>query len=310
MTVGTGMGLNVNVLPSAGGNLPCDATQGCTESSYGAVLFLDGATVLGTAAVTANFNTAPAQFRASLSWIPTTTGARTITAQYLGTTPNAPSSVSASVTVNPAAATTTTWVVTPPATMTVGTGMGLNVNVLPSAGGNLPCDATLNCSATSYGSVRFLDGATVLGTAAVTANFNTAPAQFRASLSWVPTTTGSRTVTAQYLGTTPNAPSSVSASVTVNPAAATTTTWVVTPPATMTVGTGMGLNVNVLPSAGGNLPCDATLGCTAANTYGSVRFLDGATVLGTASVTANFNTARSEERRVGKECRSRWSPYH
>ena len=23
-----------------------------------------------------------------------------------------------------------------------------------------------------------------------------------------------------------------------------------------------------------------------------------------------FSTARSEERRVGKECRSRWSPYH
>ena len=23
-----------------------------------------------------------------------------------------------------------------------------------------------------------------------------------------------------------------------------------------------------------------------------------------------FGTARSEERRVGKECRSRWSPYH
>ena len=23
-----------------------------------------------------------------------------------------------------------------------------------------------------------------------------------------------------------------------------------------------------------------------------------------------LNTARSEERRVGKECRSRWSPYH
>ena len=23
-----------------------------------------------------------------------------------------------------------------------------------------------------------------------------------------------------------------------------------------------------------------------------------------------FDTARSEERRVGKECRSRWSPYH
>ena len=24
----------------------------------------------------------------------------------------------------------------------------------------------------------------------------------------------------------------------------------------------------------------------------------------------NFNVTRSEERRVGKECRSRWSPYH
>ena len=24
----------------------------------------------------------------------------------------------------------------------------------------------------------------------------------------------------------------------------------------------------------------------------------------------DFNTYRSEERRVGKECRSRWSPYH
>ena len=27
-------------------------------------------------------------------------------------------------------------------------------------------------------------------------------------------------------------------------------------------------------------------------------------------VQADFCTTRSEERRVGKECRSRWSPYH
>ena len=27
-------------------------------------------------------------------------------------------------------------------------------------------------------------------------------------------------------------------------------------------------------------------------------------------VWSNFGTDRSEERRVGKECRSRWSPYH
>ena len=28
------------------------------------------------------------------------------------------------------------------------------------------------------------------------------------------------------------------------------------------------------------------------------------------SVCHIFNSSRSEERRVGKECRSRWSPYH
>ena len=28
------------------------------------------------------------------------------------------------------------------------------------------------------------------------------------------------------------------------------------------------------------------------------------------SVNANVHRGRSEERRVGKECRSRWSPYH
>nr|WP_256624972.1 hypothetical protein [Enterococcus faecium] len=28
------------------------------------------------------------------------------------------------------------------------------------------------------------------------------------------------------------------------------------------------------------------------------------------NITEWFTTTRSEERRVGKECRSRWSPYH
>ena len=30
----------------------------------------------------------------------------------------------------------------------------------------------------------------------------------------------------------------------------------------------------------------------------------------TAVVNGQFKEVRSEERRVGKECRSRWSPYH
>ena len=40
-------------------------------------------------------------------------------------------------------------------------------------------------------------------------------------------------------------------------------------------------------------------------------FVDGATLL-TIAVLSYFGKIddRSEERRVGKECRSRWSPYH
>ena len=30
----------------------------------------------------------------------------------------------------------------------------------------------------------------------------------------------------------------------------------------------------------------------------------------TTKSTKSVNSTRSEERRVGKECRSRWSPYH
>ena len=37
--------------------------------------------------------------------------------------------------------------------------------------------------------------------------------------------------------------------------------------------------------------------------------LKGKDLLGCAQ-TGTGKTARSEERRVGKECRSRWSPYH
>ena len=34
------------------------------------------------------------------------------------------------------------------------------------------------------------------------------------------------------------------------------------------------------------------------------------TGLGTVNPLGNTAADRSEERRVGKECRSRWSPYH
>src|SRR5256886_5277763 len=39
-------------------------------------------------------------------------------------------------------------------------------------------------------------------------------------------------------------------------------------------------------------------------------FLRAAEAVRVKAIIARFNLTRSEERRVGKECRSRWSPYH
>src|SRR2546425_3908727 len=45
---------------------------------------------------------------------------------------------------------------------------------------------------------------------------------------------------------------------------------------------------------------------------GSESFIPsrGASFMTTLSINGRDVTVRSEERRVGKECRSRWSPYH
>ena len=51
-----------------------------------------------------------------------------------------------------------------------------------------------------------------------------------------------------------------------------------------------------------------------ANTKEMIKMEDGRELplykLDTSSESHPFYTGRSEERRVGKECRSRWSPYH
>ena len=47
--------------------------------------------------------------------------------------------------------------------------------------------------------------------------------------------------------------------------------------------------------------------------WGRVRVIDGVTFRVAVRVRVRFTVRvaiRSEERRVGKECRSRWSPYH
>ena len=39
-------------------------------------------------------------------------------------------------------------------------------------------------------------------------------------------------------------------------------------------------------------------------------FIASVAAMAVVSMGDTANAARSEERRVGKECRSRWSPYH
>ena len=48
-------------------------------------------------------------------------------------------------------------------------------------------------------------------------------------------------------------------------------------------------------------------GPVAMRPVGEVEFVQG---LAAASASGIYGPSRAEERRVGKECRSRWSPYH
>ena len=41
-----------------------------------------------------------------------------------------------------------------------------------------------------------------------------------------------------------------------------------------------------------------------------LRMIAGLEAISEGSILIDENKVRSEERRVGKECRSRWSPYH
>ena len=48
----------------------------------------------------------------------------------------------------------------------------------------------------------------------------------------------------------------------------------------------------------------------AVQTAGSMEAAFGLSAANGVSLTDTLADGRSEERRVGKECRSRWSPYH
>ena len=44
--------------------------------------------------------------------------------------------------------------------------------------------------------------------------------------------------------------------------------------------------------------------------FGGQGVLSMGKILAYSGVMQDYEVTRSEERRVGKECRSRWSPYH
>src|SRR2546426_4741145 len=68
---------------------------------------------------------------------------------------------------------------------------------------------------------------------------------------------------------------------------------------------------NVLNAARGQKAQDAPLHYWLARCYFELRQFDLAAASAEKSVELEpNNSGRSEERRVGKECRSRWSPYH
>ncbi len=178
-------------------------------SPKGTVTFLNGTTVLGTGTLASGV--------ATLSTTFATLGQRSLTARYEGDSANA-ASVSAAlpldvINVN---LTTAVWSVPPAASVIIGTAQTLRVKLTTGSGGTLACDPTLACSDTSFGRVRFLDGDALIGEVdVVRVTWPDWTIESAAELSWVPTGTGPRTITARYLGTVPNAPSSVTAKTTV-----------------------------------------------------------------------------------------------
>src|SRR2546429_8743740 len=67
---------------------------------------------------------------------------------------------------------------------------------------------------------------------------------------------------------------------------------------------------NSSPAGSPNLPGGPSMGNGTGGTQGARGTLGSDGSKSSGAATGEAGTGRSEERRVGKECRSRWSPYH
>uniref|UniRef100_Q01RF7 NHL repeat containing protein n=1 Tax=Solibacter usitatus (strain Ellin6076) TaxID=234267 RepID=Q01RF7_SOLUE len=227
--------LTSSVNPSVAGQ-PVSFTAALTPSTAsGTVQFLDGATLLGTGTI------ASGVAAITVSALPV--GTHSITAVYGGDANNVgATSAVLTQTVNKAASTVSLASSTNPAT--AGQSITLTATVTP---------------ATATGTVRFVDGSTVLGTAPVTGG--------SANFSISTLTTDTHSITAVYSGDGDNADS-------------TSTPLSQVVKATVTVALTYSANPATL---GEPLTLSATISPAAAT--GTVQFLDGVALLGTVPVT-------------------------
>ena len=161
------------------------------EGAGGTVFFKENGTVIGESTVDASGN-------ASIGWIPTVAGQRTIDAEFSGRPGVNPSSNGVPVTVaeaDPNQVATTT-VLDPIATSPAGEEITLTARVSTDAPG---------------GTVTFYDGSTIIGTAPVGAGGV-------ATFEWTPTTDGVRTVRAEFSGEGVNLASAGTAQAIITPA--------------------------------------------------------------------------------------------
>lgn len=217
------------------------ATATDADGTVGKVEFFDGATLIGT----------DASSPYSLTWMPTTVGAHSITARA---TDNAGATATSSVTSVNAVATTNkapTVSLAAAATATMGTAVTVTASAADSDG--------------SVAKVEFFDGTAIVGTD------TTSPF----SLTWTPATAGIHSLTARATDNGGSATTSAAVTVTVAPVPNKSPTAALSAPATGTVGTAMTLASTATDSDG---------------TVTQVQFFDGTTLVG-ADNTSPFSIA-------------------
>ncbi|MGH9456864.1 MAG: Ig-like domain repeat protein, partial [Thermoanaerobaculia bacterium] len=199
----------------------------------------------------------------------TTGGTRTLTATFAGDPSFCRSSATTTHTVQKAASTTS--IVLPPGTTTIGSPLQVTVNVTSAVG-------------TPTGSVSVSDGAG--------ATCSIALASGTGSCTLHPTVAGTRNVTATYAGSAGHFGSSAAASRTFNPAA-TKTTLTSHGPDPSTVGESVAFDVRVTSSFGtptGSVTVSDGLGqsCTAALSGGSGSCSIACSSAGDRTITASY----------------------